>query len=82
MSSYASPLAGAASAHGRAQTLAYYVAFIALGLATSILGPTLPGLAQNTGASIAGISTVLTGMSLGWMVGSFVAGRYYDRRPA
>lgn len=82
MTSYASSLAGGVSAHGRAQTLAYYVAFIALGLATSILGPTLPGLAQNTRASIAQISTVLTGMSLGWMVGSLLAGRYYDRHPA
>jgi FHS family Na+ dependent glucose MFS transporter 1 len=82
MRSYASSLTGVISAHGRAQTLAYYIAFIALGLATGILGPTLPALAQNTRASLAQIGAVLTGMSLGWMSGSFVAGRYYDRRPA
>jgi len=82
MTSDVSSLTRVISAHGRAQTLAYYIAFIALGLATSILGPTLPTLAQNTGASLAQIGAVLTGMSLGWMIGSFVAGRYYDRRPA
>ncbi len=82
MRSYASSLTGVVSTPGRAQTLAYYIAFIALGLATSILGPTLPALAQNTGASLAQIGTVLTGMSLGWMIGSFIAGRYYDQRPA
>ncbi len=82
MTSSPSPLTGVVSAHGRAQTLAYYLAFIALGLATGILGPTLPTLAQNTRASLAQIGTVLSGMSLGWIVGSFVAGRYYDRQPA
>ncbi len=64
------------------QSSAYFVAFITLGLAMSSLGPTLPGLAENTRATIGQISVLFTAESLGMLAGNLVSGRYYDRRPA
>lgn len=64
------------------QTAAYYVAFIALGLTTASLGPTLLGLSQQTGSALSEISYLFTTRALGYLVGSFVGGRLYDRLPA
>ena len=44
----------------RNQSNAYFVAFITLGLAMSSLGPTLPGLAENTRSSLSQISVLFT----------------------
>ena len=66
----------------RNQSNAYFVAFITLGLAMSSLGPTLPGLAENTRSSLSQISVLFTAQSLGMLTGNLVSGRYYDRRPA
>jgi FHS family Na+ dependent glucose MFS transporter 1 len=66
----------------RNQTAAFYVAFIALGLVMSSLGPTLPGLADNTRSSLSQISVLFTVQSLGMLVGNFISGRLYDRAPA
>jgi MFS transporter, FHS family, Na+ dependent glucose transporter 1 len=63
------------------QTLGYYAAFIALGLIGSLLGPSLTGLAKNTGAHLDQISILFTARSLGYLLGSLLAGRVYDRRP-
>ncbi|HET8707247.1 MAG TPA: MFS transporter, partial [Pseudomonadales bacterium] len=43
------------------------------------LGPTLPGLAANTRASISAISILFTARALGSLVGSVWGGRIYDR---
>ncbi|MFZ2360695.1 MAG: MFS transporter [Anaerolineae bacterium] len=66
----------------RNQTAAFYISFIALGLAFSSLGPTLPGLAANTGATISQISILFTVQALGLLLGNFLSGRQFDRAPA
>ncbi len=62
-------------------TLGYYLAFISLGLTLASLGPTLPALAEQTNSTLSGISLLFTARSLGFMVGSLLAGRLYDRLP-
>jgi MFS transporter, FHS family, Na+ dependent glucose transporter 1 len=64
-----------------AQTAVYYVAFIALGMASASLGPTLGGLAEHTRTRLNEISFLFMARSLGYLVGSFVGGRVYDRWP-
>lgn len=64
------------------QTLTYYGAFVALGLTTASLGPTLLGLSSQTGSQLSQISFLFTARAFGYMLGSFVGGRLYDRLPA
>jgi MFS transporter, FHS family, Na+ dependent glucose transporter 1 len=63
------------------KTGSYYAAFIGLGLIGVSLGPTLPGLAEQTRSNLSGISFLFTARSLGYMLGSFLGGRLYDRVP-
>jgi fucose permease len=63
------------------QTFGYYAAFVALGLIGSLLGPSLTGLAKNTAVHLDQISILFTARSLGYLLGSLLAGRVYDRRP-
>lgn len=60
-------------------TTIYYLAFIGLGAATAVLGPTLQGLAQNTASTLAQISSLFLLTSFGYLLGSFASGRIYDR---
>lgn len=62
-----------------AATLAYYAGFIALGLTTASLGPTLPGLAEQTQTRLGEISFLFTARSFGYLPGSLFSGRLYDR---
>lgn len=62
-----------------ASTCGYYVALMALGLTTASMGPTLPGLAAQTGARLAEAGLLFTARSLGYMAGSLGGGRLYDR---
>ncbi len=62
-------------------TIGYYLAFIALGLAASVVGPTLPDLANNTHSELSQISFLFTARSLGYIMGSLLGGRLYDRLP-
>ena len=62
-------------------TIGYYAAFVALGLASASLGPTLPGLALHTQSRLAQISSLFVARSLGYLVGSLLGGRLYDRIP-
>lgn len=62
-------------------TVGYFAAYIALGMSSAILGPTLPGLAQQTGVSLSQISLLFPAHSLGYLLGSFQSGRSYDRVP-
>lgn len=64
-----------------AATYAYYAAFIGLGLISASLGPTLPGLAEQTGTELREISRLFLARSSGYMLGSFVGGRFFDRIP-
>ena len=60
-------------------TLVYFASFITLGLFTSILGPTLPGLAENTNTRLSEIGILFTARSLGYMFGSLRGGKAFDR---
>ena len=60
-------------------TAVYYLGFIGLGLATAALGPTLQGLAKNTGSTLAQISSLFLMTSFGYLLGSIAGGRIYDR---
>ena len=62
-----------------AQTVSYFIAFVALGLAMASLGPTLPALAEQTRASVGEISYLFTVRSFGFLLGSLFGGRLYDR---
>ena len=64
-----------------AKTAGYYLAFIVLGLITAVLGPTLTGLAAQTNTHISQISFLFTATSLGYLLGSLLGGRIYDRMP-
>jgi FHS family Na+ dependent glucose MFS transporter 1 len=46
---------------------------------TAVLGPTLQGLAKNTDSTLAQISSLFLLSSFGYLLGSFAAGRMYDR---
>lgn len=63
------------------KTTGYYLAFFALGLMGAMLGPTLNALAEHTRSQISQISILFTARSLGYLAGSFVLGRLYDRLP-
>jgi FHS family Na+ dependent glucose MFS transporter 1 len=65
----------------RAATAGYYGSFIIFGLLTAALGPTLPGLARNTGTALAQISFVFTAQALGYLMGSVYGGHLFDRLP-
>ncbi len=62
-------------------TLAYYAAFITLGATVSISGPALPWLAQHTSSRLDQISIIFIVGSLGYMLGSQLGGRLFDRFP-
>jgi len=64
-----------------AETAGYYAGFIALGLVVASLGPTLPGLAEQTGTQLSQISFLFLTRSSGYLCGSFLVGRLYDRVP-
>src|SRR2546428_9150152 len=61
------------------KTILYSLAFIALGLGTGSLGPTLPALAAQTNAEMNQISNLFLARSFGTMIGSWMIGRFYDR---
>jgi FHS family Na+ dependent glucose MFS transporter 1 len=61
------------------QTAGYYAGFIALGLVSAVLGPTLPGLAENTHAALGDMGFLFAARSVGYLLGSRQAGRQYDR---
>ncbi len=61
------------------QTFSYYAAFIGLGFVSAMFGPTLGGLAANTGSTLGAISVIFVANSIGRLAGSLVAGRLLDR---
>lgn len=63
------------------KTASYYLAFITLGTASAVLGPTLLKLAENTQAKLGDISFLFAARSIGYLIGSVLGGRLYDRRP-
>ena len=61
-------------------TAAYYGAFVGLGLTNASLGPLLPLLADQTRVELSQVSILFTGRWLGYLLGSLLSGRIYDRR--
>ena len=62
-----------------APAIGYLAAFVALGMSSASLGPTLPGLAQQTGSRLSEISFLFSARAFGYLLGSIVSGRLYDR---
>lgn len=60
-------------------TTAYYLAFILLGLMIAAEGPTLLKLAEHTSSALDQISSLFLFGSLGYLLGSYIGGRLYDR---
>lgn len=73
------PVSGRASTYRL--TVAYFAAFVFLGLTTGSLGPTLPSLAGQTQVGLSAISYVFTARSAGYLLGSVLSGKLFDRRP-
>lgn len=65
----------------RSLTAAYYLSFVALGMAGAVLGPTLPGLAEQAQSRLSEASFLFTAVAVGYLAGSLLAGRLYDRVP-
>ncbi|HEU0174389.1 MAG TPA: MFS transporter [Blastocatellia bacterium] len=61
------------------KTILYSLAFVALGIGSGLLGPTLPALAAQTNAEMKQISNLFIARSFGTMIGSWMIGRFYDR---
>lgn len=62
-------------------TAAYFASFVALGLTTGSLGPTLPALASQTKVGLGAISYLFMVRSLGYVLGSLRSGRLFDSKP-
>jgi len=62
-------------------TTAYYLAFIILGLTTAVEGPSLPTLARHTSSGLNQISLIFVLGAFGYLLGSIIGGRAYDKLP-
>jgi FHS family Na+ dependent glucose MFS transporter 1 len=62
-------------------TGAYYLAFVILGLTTAVEGPSLPTLARHTSSTLDQISLIFVVGAFGYLLGSVIGGRAYDRLP-
>ncbi len=63
------------------RTGGYYLLVICLGLSTSILGPTLPALARQTGSRLGDLGLAFLASSIGVTLGTGLASRLVDRVP-
>ncbi|MFC2031226.1 MFS transporter [Chloroflexota bacterium] len=61
------------------KTAAYYLSFLALGMTTATVGPTLPYLADQTGSLLSTVSLLFSARAIGFLLFSLLAGRLYDR---
>jgi FHS family Na+ dependent glucose MFS transporter 1 len=73
------PLNRSSAVELRRPVVVYLLSFLVLGLSVSILGPALSELRDRSGADLGGIGVLFVGQSVGYIIGSFVAGRLYDR---
>jgi len=62
-------------------TIAYYLSFIILGLTTAVSGPSILTLSKHTSSGLDRISLIFIFGSLGYIAGSYLGGRAYDRVP-
>lgn len=61
------------------QIIAYYSAYWILGAIVASPGPTLLALSDNVGVTLGAISILFTTRSFGYLSGSLLGGRLYDR---
>lgn len=61
--------------------VAYYGAYVLLGLMLTSIGPSLDALQAQAGASTEAIALLFTANALGYIAGSLLAGRLYARLP-
>jgi FHS family Na+ dependent glucose MFS transporter 1 len=61
------------------QTIGYFAAYFMLGAIMASLGPTLPGLAENTGVTLAAMGMIFSARSFGYLSGALLGGTLYDR---
>ncbi|XP_069829736.1 sodium-dependent glucose transporter 1 [Dendropsophus ebraccatus] len=54
-------------------------AFLGLGMAISVLGPTFPDLAANVNSTVGNISYIFVGRSMGYLCGSVLGGVLFER---
>jgi MFS transporter, FHS family, Na+ dependent glucose transporter 1 len=59
--------------------VAYLSTFVVLGIVLGMLGPALPSLRRQVGASVGAISFVFVAQSAGYFVGAMLGGRGFDR---
>jgi fucose permease len=57
----------------------YFPMFILLGISLSLLGPALPHLREQLGVSKSTIGLLFFSQSVGYVLGSLVGGRWFDR---
>lgn len=65
----------------RLRTAGYFTTILIIGLVAAIIGPAIPGLAENVRGTLAALGTLFTVRSLGGILGSLLSGRLYDRLP-
>ena len=61
------------------QTVLYFASFVLLGGTFAIVGPTLSSLAAHAQVGLVEISIVFTAHATGYLVGSLLSGRVFDR---
>ncbi len=59
----------------------YFFVFIGLGLSLSVIGPTLPGLAQIVHKPVEDLGIIFTAREIGIMFTAILGARFYDRVP-
>ena len=70
---------GAARASIPVRILVFYLAFVAVGMATASLGPGIPSFARNTAETLARIGALFVFHRIGYISGSLGLGRLFDR---
>lgn len=63
----------------RLTTMAYFWAFISLGLIAGLLGPSLPSFAENTGSTLRQLSNLFILSAMGYLLGSYLAGQLLSK---
>ena len=60
----------------------YLLSFFVVGMSLSVLGPALSELRDRAGTDLGGIGVLFVGQACGYIVGSLLAGRMFDLKPA
>jgi len=61
-----------------AETLAYYLAFVVVGMTTASFGPGIPGFAAATGSTLAQVGALFVFHRIGYITGSLGGGKLVD----